>query len=93
MKVFVALISGVLLSSAAIAQHEHGASTGGGNEAASEPSTERSAGQTNASAPANAEADGAERVICRRVDRSESRLARQRVCMTAAQWREHNRND
>jgi hypothetical protein len=91
MKVFVALISGVLLSSAAIAQHEHGASTGGGNETASEPATERSTGQSNA--PASAEADGADRVICRRVDRSESRLARHRVCMTAAQWREHNRND
>jgi hypothetical protein len=92
MKVFIALISGVLLSSAAIAQHEHGASTAGGNEAASEPATERSSGQTT-NAPANAEAEGAERVICRRVDRSESRLARQRVCMTAGQWREHNRND
>ena len=93
MKVFVALISGVLLSSAAIAQHEHGASNGGGNGSAM-PVSERSNGNTANSSNANtAEAQGSERVICRRIDRTSSRVGRERVCMTVAQWREHDRND
>ena len=89
MKMFVALVSGVLLSSAAIAQHDHGASTGNGNEAATE-ANERA---NEAPAPQAEVQESGERRICRRIDRSESRLARQRICMTAEQWRAHNRDN
>jgi hypothetical protein len=92
MKMFVALISGALLSSAAIAQHEHGASTGGGSESAS-PSSERATSTPAAPAStANAEESG-ERVVCRRFDNTSSRLRRERVCKTAAQWRAYDRNN
>ena len=90
MKILVALVSGVLLSSAAMAQHEHGASTGGGNESAATAS-ERSGG--NGAGQAEAQGEGSDRVVCRRIDRTSSRVGRERVCMTAAQWREHDRND
>lgn len=90
MKVFVALISGALLSSAAIAQHEHGASTGGGNETrtaeAAEPAAANPSPETSASRD-----DAAERRVCRRFDTTSSRLGRERVCKTAAQWREYDR--
>ena len=95
MKMFVALVSGALLSSAAFAQHEHGASTGGNETAAEtrEPAGEsvNAANSANAAAPA-ATADG-DRRICRRVDRTGSRMGRDQLCMTARQWREYNRND
>jgi hypothetical protein len=91
---FVALISGVLLSSAAIAQHEHGASTGGGAESqteATERAADTAAGQANqANAGANA-SEASERMICRRFDNTSSRLGRERVCKTAAQWRAYDR--
>ena len=91
MKMFVALISGALLSSAAIAQHEHGASTGGGNETrteAAEPAAANPGTQSDV-----AQDDGAERRICRRFDNTSSRLRRERVCKTAAQWREYDRSN
>ena len=91
MKMFVALISGALLSSAAIAQHEHGASTGGGNETRME-AAEPAAANPN-TAPGVSQADGAERQICRRFDNTSSRLRRERVCKTAAQWREYDRSN
>lgn len=84
MKMFVALVSGALLSSAAIAQHEHGASTGGGNETTTEPR------EASAASP-NAQAEGSERLVCRRFDNTSTRLRRERVCKTAAQWREFDR--
>lgn len=98
MKMFVALVSGVLLSSAAFAQHVHGASTGGNETAVESGETAASAeaattGTANANAPAAA--TGAERVICRRVGRTESRVSRasDEMCMTARQWRAFNRNN
>jgi hypothetical protein len=33
------------------------------------------------------------KVICRTIDRTGSRLARDRICMTRAQWDERTRND
>ena len=95
MKIFVALVSGMLLSSAAIAQHEHGASTGGnatGAEARESAGETANAGTTG-NAAAVAPAEGSERRICRRIDRTESRMARQQLCMTARQWREFNRDN
>ena len=96
MKMFVALISGALLSSAAIAQHEHGVSTGGGNESATqsrESAGEAANGANSVNAAAAATEEGGERRICRRIDRTGSRMGRDQVCMTARQWREYNRND
>jgi hypothetical protein len=94
MKMFVALVSGILLSSAAVAQHEHGASTGGGNESNVE-ATERSSGTPAAPAGDRAAAsdEGSDRRICRRVDRTGSRMARDQLCMTARQWRDYNRDN
>lgn len=34
-----------------------------------------------------------ERVICKTVEKTGSRLATKRVCMTAVQWEEHRRSD
>ena len=92
MKVFVALISGALLSSAAIAQHEHGASTGGGNETRTTEATEPAAAVSGTETSA-ARDDVAERRVCRRFDNTSSRLGRERVCKTAAEWREYDRNN
>ena len=88
MNMLVALVWGALLSSAAIAQHEHGSTVG--NETATETVSERSNGN---GAGRTEQGEGAERMICRRIDRTSSRVGRDRICMTAAQWREHDRND
>ena len=95
MKLFVALVSGVLLSSAAIAQHQHGASTGGNESTveASEPAGETANAGNSGNTVAVAPTEGSERRICRRVDRTESRMARDRLCMTARQWRAYNRDN
>jgi hypothetical protein len=98
MKMFVALASGLLLSSAAFAQHAVGASTGGGNETPAE--TSEPAANSGSAAPAtensNAQAEteeAGERRICRNIANTETRLSRTRVCMTAAQWRRHGRGN
>ena len=95
MKLFVALVSGVLLSSAAVAQHQHGASTSGNEstEEAREPAGETANAGTSGNTVAVAPTEGSERRICRRIDRTESRMARDRLCMTARQWRAHNRDN
>ena len=90
MKMFVALISGALLSSAAVAQHGHGASTGGtGSTREAREQAPANSGPRE-TAPAD---EGTERMICRRFDNTSSRLGRERVCKTAAQWRAYDRNN
>jgi hypothetical protein len=48
---------------------------------------------------ANQAADGAneqpktERLICKRIDASESRMASKRICKTAKQWKAEQRSD
>lgn len=43
--------------------------------------------EANARAAQEAERSG-ERLICRRLDNTQSRMARRQVCLTARQWRE-----
>ena len=70
------LAAGLLLSTAAVAQDQNGTSGEGGSQQRNE-----------AQRPSNAEtnADG-ERMICRMVARTESRLSRRRECRTRAEW-------
>lgn len=82
MKAFVALISGVLLASPALAQAMTGPTGSGAGLSADNQESPESTGASNERA-----ADG-ERRICRRVDTGlGSRMAYRRVCRTAAEWR------
>ena len=45
------------------------------------------AGATFSGASEPAQASDENRVVCRRIEQTGSRMARQRVCKTAAQWR------
>jgi len=82
MKVFVALLAGLLAATPAFAQGEPTAVTadhGVGNAAGDT----RHTGDTNAQG---------ERLICRtQSSSSTSRMASRRVCRTAAEWREISR--
>lgn len=86
MKMYVALISGILLAAPAVAQQE-GRVAGGLDHGASSstPNDTRRTGDTNAQG---------ERVVCRTVSTSStSRMAARRVCRTEAQWREAQQRD
>lgn len=56
----------------------------------------RSGTQTMGSMPTGSATGGVnengERLICRRIAASESRLAARRVCKTAAEWSDYNRS-
>lgn len=83
MKVFVALLSGLLAAAPAFAQTEPTSVTAD-HGAGSATSDSRHTGDTNA--------DG-ERLICRtQSSSSTSRMASRRVCRTAAEWREISRS-
>jgi hypothetical protein len=43
--------------------------------------------------PANPPSRDPNKVICKNIDRTGSRLASDRICMTRAQWDERTRND
>ena len=70
------LAAGLLLSTGAFAQDHSGTSGEGGSQ-------QRGEAQRPSTAETNA--DG-ERVICRMVARTESRLSRRRECRTRAEW-------
>ena len=83
MKFQVALLAGMLIATPAFAQDEPRA--GADHGATSAPGDARRTGDTN---------ENGERLICRSISSSStSRMAARRVCRTAAQWREAQRND
>ncbi|MGQ0559411.1 MAG: hypothetical protein ACT4OE_07480 [Sphingosinicella sp.] len=96
MKMLVALISGLLISSAAMAHHEH-ATTGHGSEnvaAAPRPAGEAAGNRSSGGNHANANSTAnAERRICRRLASTGSRMGSDRVCLTAEQWRQYERDN
>jgi len=86
MKAFIALISGALLASPALAQAMAGPTGSGAGLAADNQESTESAGASDERA-----ADG-ERRICRRIDTGAgSRMNMRRVCRTAAEWRRMQR--
>lgn len=88
MKAFVAVISGVLLASPALAQAMTGPT---GSGAALAADNQESAESTGASSEQTA--DG-ERRVCRRIDTGAgSRMNMRRVCRTAAEWRRMQRGN
>ena len=87
MKSLVVVIAGLLLATPAFAQGN--GPTGRGAQLA----TETAEAPENATATAR-EATARERRICRRVETATgSRMSYQRMCMTAEQWRNFNRNN
>jgi len=83
MKAFVALISGVLLASPALAQSMDGGPSGSGAGLAAENQD-----VPESTGTASEQSADDERRICRRVETtSASRMATRRVCRTAAEWR------
>lgn len=88
----VALISGLLISSAAVAQPEH-ATTSHGSETP-QPAGEAASSQAEGGNRANANgAANGERRICRRLANTGSRMGSERVCLTAEQWRQYERDN
>ena len=87
MKMFVALASMALVAAPAFAQ-SGGTPAGNGS---SEPATQNG---TASSGNSGQNANG-ERLICRRVEGGGAvgRMGSRRVCQTAAQWREGQRDD
>ena len=89
MRSFVVVISGLLLSAPAFAQGVGGGSTGSGAQMAT--------GAAEAPAEATStggETEGGERRICRRIETATgSRMSYRRMCMTADQWRNFNRQN
>lgn len=88
MKVPVLLVSAMLLSAPTLAQTSggvmsgSGALLGSGSDASSEGSSQ------------SGETEDGERRICRRVATdSASRMATRRLCLTAREWREHQRRN
>ena len=86
MKFQVALLTGLLIAAPAFAQGADRTPSGGLDHGASNtPSDARRTGDTN---------ENGERLICRTVTTSStSRMAARRVCKTAGQWRDAQRND
>ena len=85
MKAFAVVISGLLLSSPALAQAADGNQQGSSDR----PRTEQSRDQGEAQSE-----EPGERRICRRVeDETGSLTSGRRVCMTAQQWRNYYRRD
>ena len=89
MKPFVVVISGLLLTAPAFAQ-----ANGGGGMTGSGASIASGQSETPESASTSEGGEGADRRICRRVETaSGSRMSFRRLCMTARQWRDFNRNN
>ena len=89
MKSLVVVITGLLLATPAFAQGVGGGSTGSGAQMATEATDAPENGTSTAT-----ESTGSERRICRRVETATgSRMSYQRMCMTAEQWRNFNRNN
>ena len=44
-----------------------------------------------AASPPEAKSDDSERMICRTIGETGSRLSKRKLCMTAAEWAEHKR--
>ena len=85
MKMYVALISSLLIAAPAFAQSGTGSVSGSGGELSTQSDTPESTGNSSQGA------DG-ERRICRRVEAgSQSRMTTRRVCRTAEEWRESQR--
>jgi hypothetical protein len=55
------------------------------------PSVDAQAPQTNAQAAKSEEP--AEKVICKRIDATESRLGAKKVCLTEEQWKQREREN
>jgi len=88
MRMSVALLSGLLIAAPASAQVTSGGAMGG-----SGAQLEVGAGELPEQAEDQDGEDG-ERRICRRLETdSVSRMASRRVCLTARQWREHQRRN
>jgi hypothetical protein len=88
MKAFVVVISGLLLAAPAVAQVNNGGTMSGSGASLSTGSSELAEGA------AEEAGEGENRRICRRVETaSGSRMSYRRLCMTARQWRDFNRNN
>ena len=89
MKAFVVVISGLLLAAPAVAQVNNGGTVSGSGASLSTGSSELPEGASE-----EAGGEGENRRICRRVETaSGSRMSYRRLCMTARQWRDFNRNN
>lgn len=85
MKLSFLLASGLILTTPAFAQTSGGVMSGSGAILDSGPDTLPEGSE-------DSESDDGERRICRRVETdSASRMATRRLCLTARQWREHQR--
>ncbi len=73
----------LVASSPAYAQQ--GTMTGSGAALTEAPTAAEAAADARA---AQAAQQSGERLICRRIDNTQSRMARRQVCLTARQWRE-----
>jgi len=87
MRVSVLFASALLLSTSAFAQTSGGVMRGSGAVLDSGPEAPHEASQ-------GGETEEGERRICRRVETdSASRMATRRLCLTARDWREHQRRN
>lgn len=85
MKLSFLLVSALILTTPAFAQTSGGVMSGSGAILDSGPGTLPEGSE-------DSESDDGERRICRRVETdSASRMATRRLCLTARQWREHQR--
>lgn len=90
MKAFVVVISGLLLATPALAQPSGGTMSGSGAGLSERTDLPESTGP---GANANANAPNGEHLVCRRVETgSTSRMSSRRVCRTAAEWRDSQRD-
>ncbi len=89
MKPFVVVISGLLLTAPAFAQANGGGGMTGSGASISTGQSDLPEGASNTEG-----GEGENRRICRRVETaSGSRMSFRRLCMTARQWRDFNRNN
>ena len=89
MKAFVVVSSGLLVTAPAFAQPSGGGGTTGSGASVSTGQSELPEGASNTEG-----GEGENRRICRRVEiASGSRMSFRRMCMTARQWRDFNRNN
>ncbi len=89
MKAFVVVISGLLVAAPAFAQVNGGGTMTGSGASISSSQTNLPEGASDAEG-----GEGENRRICRRVETaSGSRMSFRRMCMTARQWRDFNRNN
>ena len=88
MKIPVALLAVALLASPAFSQ------TSGGVMAGSGAVLEDNSGDVAEGSSASGENENGERRICRRVETdTSSRMTTRRVCLTAREWRQRQRNN